>query len=900
MKSNDKIPVKSESNANPDQTSSRTTSDKSDSKSFETKVSNLSINFSSLDEIETKNKDDANGNDNQSPKSPPAWMYNSTLVNEFKENELFRPTENDINANIMHIEDALKCISEVSNEKLDQLIDGKELDNIVNNIIRMHEVIMSIPYKYGRANLIAGLDHEQKAQSKFLTVIGLSNIVKELRMAKDKDNYSEMHRLSNIVIGEIDNIKKFIEHLMHFQLNENVFFPNNKPISFRQIITDRLADDKTKLASLSAELAIPGFANLTKRYRELEYAINYLEYELANLNNSHIDQQNKKIRFSFDKNQSEIDRLSKINEELKKDIQKAEKNERKAYENAADKKDFKPRAVNNAIQNQINYEDTVLKHEKKIDELKAENMLIKKIENTMLDKFKENDKSNIETILIKYKKELESMEKLYNKGSIKFSNFKLKDSLQAIKDKIKSIQREISDKNEELSLVKENIRNLESECPENKETAKSIETFKAQSAIFNNKKIITNIENEIKECEKQLKETEILFDKRLWYFLNDVKNPDGSYTSRSEVMMRQIETSEKLLACVSNVDNIKFSLLEEYQNNYDCRNIENILDTTKNELFVSNTSITKMISIVNFISWQSEHCGKRMKAHIEAIISMNSNSSGSILKDCFNELRNFRNRGVMHCLDDIDALAKFNQAVTDGSIERAKNQVLEIIDVLRKNLTSLQNPDATVPDQKSDNPKKGKNDFSLTNEKQVERFGSAISNSISIIDMISKQIDLDSKQGNDLNKIYEIMKKDSLEFNTDKKNDLRLKLKNIDDLRLKLKYDALIQALGQAIGNLQQYEELPTISKLNIKAEGRFPNLVSLIPIAKDYRSSRTHDRHYDHNAFKQIITTLFSSKNSVINELKALFICVDKELQANGSGLSLSDKPINHGYRAS
>ena len=97
-------------------------------------------------------------------------------------------------------------------------------------------------------------------------------------------------------------------------------------------------------------------------------------------------------------------------------------------------------------------------------------------------------------------------------------------------------------------------------------------------------------------------------------------------------------------------------------------------------------------------------------------------------------------------------------------------------------------------------------------------------------------------------------------------------------LKTKIKYDILIQALGQAIGNLQQYSILSDFGKCTSINIENFPILNDFVPQAKDYRSCRTHSDSYPPGLFRNLLSTIDISENALMMELTALNSILIKE----------------------
>ena len=96
---------------------------------------------------------------------------------------------------------------------------------------------------------------------------------------------------------------------------------------------------------------------------------------------------------------------------------------------------------------------------------------------------------------------------------------------------------------------------------------------------------------------------------------------------------------------------------------------------------------------------------------------------------------------------------------------------------------------------------------------------------------------------------------------------------------MKIKYDFLLQALGQSLGNLREYENMPEIAKLNIKFfEQNFEFLPELIILTKEYRSLWAHTTGYSSYFTEKIFEILPKESDQIINELDILFALISQE----------------------
>jgi hypothetical protein len=244
------------------------------------------------------------------------------------------------------------------------------------------------------------------------------------------------------------------------------------------------------------------------------------------------------------------------------------------------------------------------------------------------------------------------------------------------------------------------------------------------------------------------------------------------------------------------------------------------------------------------------------------------------------ELRYFRNR-VMHALDEVES---FKSMVTYDA-QATKQYALAFIGNLLMDDNShyyLSSPNPYskglscitaqfflgsrhhTKELKKIGSSIGLPTFNMTSRnaaQQQDFFMDSIRISKIILETIYAQINADFKLGITLQKIEGVM----LVGDAD--------LSDVE-LTIKIKYDALIQALGQSIGNLREYGVLSDFYKMPLIRQ-EFAVLNSVVPLAKEFRNLRTHTGRYQKGAFQAVLSYIFQQDHQlrfvIINELDQL-----------------------------
>lgn len=473
-------------------------------------------------------------------------------------------------------------------------------------------------------------------------------------------------------------------------------------------------------------------------------------------------------------------------------------------------------------------------------------------------------------------------------SNFKEENKKTAESIKTLTNRIKLLKMDIEDNSELPTEGK--IKALEAEINKLKS---NLEGLGDKKKITQEQQKITSLTNALEYYQFRLfnkstpKSEKVIFLKNLEneHLYEDKKSKDNSTLmgiisrSKKESVKKEnpasIEKAKKILSekqlDVSRSRNeidlstITFPLLNEYQIDFEKRTAAETLLNFRRNLKEADTNICIISSIINFVGWQKEYCSDEISNRIEIIVP----------KAYLQSFRGLRNR-AMHSLDNIVRLNKVTSTETKSFLEGAKHSLLEIIECLLddQNIAFLQNQKNTneftihkFPETPENNaimnsidstlPKNIEYKKELDANEQVEFFENSTVNALSIIKLLKEEIQKDEKGDVSLKDITIIVGKEDKDLNS-------------IELKIKMRYDALMQALGQAIGNLQQYTELKEIERLPINI-AKFKHINQLVPDVKDYRSSRTHNGYYNCALFNSALTEIYSHYSAIIEELTVL-----------------------------
>ena len=161
----------------------------------------------------------------------------------------------------------------------------------------------------------------------------------------------------------------------------------------------------------------------------------------------------------------------------------------------------------------------------------------------------------------------------------------------------------------------------------------------------------------------------------------------------------------------------------------------------------------------------------------------------------------------------------------------------------RKEIASIK--EAIASDRKA----KPKPNTPLTSQEQEDLFIHSIDVSKAILTCIHSEFSSDASQGVKLDAINGFMSQPD-DILTD------------EQIKIKIKYDVLMQALGQALGNLREYDVLSDFCRMDIIAEN-FQVLRKVVLMAKNFRNLRTHKGFYDADLFQGVWSRIFQSDSA-------------------------------------
>ncbi|KIE05200.1 hypothetical protein NF27_EF00010 [Candidatus Jidaibacter acanthamoeba] len=296
-------------------------------------------------------------------------------------------------------------------------------------------------------------------------------------------------------------------------------------------------------------------------------------------------------------------------------------------------------------------------------------------------------------------------------------------------------------------------------------------------------------------------------------------------------------------------------------------------------------TITIIAAITDFVDWHKECCGKELQDKIMNILET-TDERGDIVSYTKN-LREFRHRGI-HCLDYISRAQKATNPELFEKIKKTKKYLLRVIDhLIKENLGYLKGEEGSEPNkpvfllriaEKEINlclPKlpAGGQLTNISPEDQAEIFVSSIVHSKKIILLFKEEIQSEEAAGFKINEIIAIAAMDDkklINLENIKINDKEFS--QSECTKIKLKYTTLLLALGEVLGNLQRYDLLSEIGKLDIKQDGQFTELAKQIPIIREYRNTRTHHGHHNQASFSEILRNINKNYNEIIKELDNLY----------------------------
>ena len=298
------------------------------------------------------------------------------------------------------------------------------------------------------------------------------------------------------------------------------------------------------------------------------------------------------------------------------------------------------------------------------------------------------------------------------------------------------------------------------------------------------------------------------------------------------------------------VTGIKLEKLLEFYESYKKTNIVAVLKSIERRLCLASQKFEVACAIADFTGYVIDRSSQELSQRIQTLITTRY----------FTMFRYFRN-GVMHSLDDkslIDRVVKSEFDIVrryaivfiqylqmPGNLHYLKTGAYAAVEFFQfsfeheTRLRSIQNI-IKLPGIRS---------APLDSAQQLDLFIEAIDISIAILEHFCSQVQADFTRGIAIGKITDLMAKSDHDLGN-------------NDLKIKMTYDLLVQALGQALGNLQDYETFSNFRDMRISAED-FKVLHKIVPLAKDFRSLRTHQGCYRITAFQAVLTRAFQCNSN-------------------------------------
>lgn len=371
-------------------------------------------------------------------------------------------------------------------------------------------------------------------------------------------------------------------------------------------------------------------------------------------------------------------------------------------------------------------------------------------------------------------------------------------------------------------------------------------------------------------------------DKDIDNLKRDMLNPQQRIIHLKEKLAAYEKKMELLMEAKMSIPSITCSGFEAYQRSFEERHLNEIIENFQKALQATNgNALATMAVIVDFVTWQNENCSDYLKNKIKEVIPL----------DYLIQLKDLRN-SLMHA---VDSITRTEQTLYNSKlIENASLALLAAINCQQRNCDFLMGEGVKQPlnfeeipaiqqgiKAMSEFPKppglyvdigiKGAQQRRLpTPEEQVDIFKSVISVGKALISEIQLELKKDSEKYN-LNKIAMIFAE---------KNLTNL---SHDDILIRYKYDCLIQAFGECLGNLQQLDDtLMDLKKFNIKSED-FEGLQDIVAAAKEFRSLRAHSGYVNVNLLSRLLEDFEKNGGLIIKELDKLYHEVRNCYKQNG-----------------
>lgn len=464
--------------------------------------------------------------------------------------------------------------------------------------------------------------------------------------------------------------------------------------------------------------------------------------------------------------------------------------------------------------------------------------------------------------LDKLKKELVELK---SRTDSHFEFFRLQHQSIDIEEKIKIL----AQKNVELETVKAQLRKFQQIRQvvflATREELQQIDTNlkKERKLLSSSSQNDKNKKRFVKNCtELELKYAE----------LDELVN---EYNQLPTFQQKKAELQQQLpnLNLAANIIHVNCQSLKRYQQDYEMRNLKYLLTDFNNQHRLAKTSIEKIGLLTDFCRWWHEGCSERLKHKIQIILPRHT----------ITRIREMRNK-IMHCLDwthGSQFLVNETQAFDDAAValgiiikhlllnsdyfiqqaslyEMSIAQEEQCINLLKTATSQL----PEIPPVRRDEAGR---ELPPSSEHQVDIFINSVNTGKALLQLIATELTKDATKGLDLETI-------SKAFN--QQFDLSCITPQDEVLfRLRWKYDGLLQALGETLGNLQQYKEIiPDIEKLSIKLNEQYDRIHNFVPLIKEYRSLRTHTLYQNLELFKYLLSVIRQYELLICDQLDRLF----------------------------
>jgi hypothetical protein len=332
----------------------------------------------------------------------------------------------------------------------------------------------------------------------------------------------------------------------------------------------------------------------------------------------------------------------------------------------------------------------------------------------------------------------------------------------------------------------------------------------------------------------------------------------------------QIHTSNPIVS--------KLDTLMEYQKAYDLRKAYSKLETYNTTLItVKDKPILMAAVVADFYNWYNEGCEPILREKLSKLLGENNKAL----------LNAFRNK-LIHSVDDTETLLKINtlhkKTLVLNSRYTPQNRMVHFIqnyfiDKILKKILGAKN---YLEGNEQFNDKLKCDEISYNLEELLpESFnigetktGAA---STSILPRYTQERRLFKSAISNSKMLFKMLK---TELGSQYTKDIIKTLLGSDNLQKKLTVDILLQALGQALGNLRNYDTprnaMTKFDKYSEESttglhESEVSNLAKLIISTKEYRNARAHGGLYVAEHAEDSIKNISDNYSAILSELDLL-----------------------------